>query len=176
MSKSAPAHSVIIGHYFSWRRRGPLDPSKSIGKMSIFCFGARLGRTQGDMICITSAIRRLYAVLGVHFSLSGHCLPLFSWKLTPKWLQFDILKHKNVRIPSHRASQKLSRRSFGSKLNFVVSILYFSMGFYGFPWIQTQKTAEYLATRHEIKHFSYQTTDLFKPRRLKYTRESETPK
>ena len=43
--------------------------------------------------------------------------------LTPSWLQFDILKHKNVRIPSHRASQKLSRRSFGSKLNFVVSIL-----------------------------------------------------
>ena len=43
--------------------------------------------------------------------------------LTPSWLQFDILKHKNVRIPSQRASQKLSRRSFGSTLNFVVSIL-----------------------------------------------------
>ena len=147
--------------------------------MNIFCLWARLGRTQGDMICITSAIRRLYAVLGVHFSLSGHCLPLFSWKLTPKWLQFDILKHKNVRIPSHRASQKLSRRSFGSKLNFVVSILYFYMHFYVFPWISMDsntKTAEYRATRHEIKNFLYQTIDLFKPRRLKYARESETPK
>ena len=28
------------------------------------------------------------------------------------------IKHKNVRIPSHRASQKLSRRPFGSKFNF----------------------------------------------------------
>ena len=61
-----------------WRRRGPLDPSKFIGKIITFCLWARLGRTQGDMICITSAIRRLYAVVGVHFSLSGHCLPLFS--------------------------------------------------------------------------------------------------
>ena len=33
------------------------------------------------------------------------------------------------------ASQKLSRRSFGSKLNFVVSILYFYMDFHGFPLI-----------------------------------------
>ena len=33
------------------------------------------------------------------------------------------LKHKNVRIPSHRASQKLSRCSFGSKLSFAMSVL-----------------------------------------------------
>ena len=46
-----------------------------IRKMNIFCFWARLGRTQGDMICIACAIRRLYAAFGVHFSLSGHCLP-----------------------------------------------------------------------------------------------------
>ena len=100
-------------------------------------------------------------------------------KSIPKWLQFDILKHKNVRIPSHRASQKLSRRSFGSKLNFVVSILYFYMDFHVFPWISMDsntKTAEYRATRHEIKNFLYQTIDLFKPRRLKYARESETAK
>ena len=38
------------------------------------------------------------------------------------------------------------------------------------------KTVEYRATRHEIKNFLYQTIDLFKPRRLKYARESERPK
>ena len=88
-----------LSHKFSWRPRGPLDPSKFIGKINIFCFWARLGRAQGDMICITGAIRRLYAVLGIHFSLSGHCLPLFSWKLTPKWLQlhpWDALNHQNI--------------------------------------------------------------------------------
>ena len=89
------------------------------------------------------------------------------------------LKHKNVRVTSHRASQKLSRRSFGSKLNFVVLILYFYMDFHGFPWISMDlntKKAEYRATRHEIKNFLYETIDLFKSRRLKYARESETPK
>ena len=147
-----------------WRPQARLGQAKNVGKMCICCLWARLGRTQGDMICITSAIRRLYAVLGVHFSLSGHCLPLFSWKLTPKWLQLNILKHKNVWIPSHRASQKLSRRSFGSKLNSVVSILYFYMDFHGFPWISIDlntKKAEYRATRHEIKNFLYQSIDLF---------------
>ena len=89
-----------------------------------------------------------------------------SLKFTPSCLQFDILKHKNVRIPSNRASQKLSRRSFGSKLNFVMSILYFYMDFHGFPWISVDfrgfpwvpvdlntKTVECRATRHEIKNF-----------------------
>ena len=88
-------------------------------------------------------------------------------------------RDKNVRIPSHRASQKLSRRSFGSKFNFGMSILYFYMDFHGFPWISIDlhtKTAEYRATRHEIKNFLYQAIDLFKPRRLKYARVSETPK
>ena len=50
---------------------------------------------------------------------------------------------------------------------------------YGFPWISlvlNTKTAECRATRHEIKNFFYETIDLFKPRRLKYTRGSETPK
>ena len=49
------------------------------------------------------------------------------------------LKHKNIRMPSHRASQKLSRRSFGSKLNFVVSIFastWISMDFHTFPLIK----------------------------------------
>ena len=57
--------------------------------MCISCLWARLGRTQGDIICIASAIRRLYATLGVHFSLSGHCLPLFLWKVLPKLCQVD---------------------------------------------------------------------------------------
>ena len=60
------------------------------------------------------------------------------------------------------------------------------MDFRGFPWISTDfhgfpmdlntKTVEYQATRHEIKNFFYQAIDLFKPRRLKYARESETAK
>ena len=58
---------------------------------NIFCLWARLGRTQGDIICIASAIRRLYATLGVHFSLSGHCLPLFLWKVLPKLCQVDTM-------------------------------------------------------------------------------------
>ena len=57
---------------------GPSWTGKICRQMTIFCLWARLGRTQGDMICITSAIRRLYAAFGVHFSLSSHCLPLFS--------------------------------------------------------------------------------------------------
>ena len=48
------------------------DPSRYVGKMNLFCLWARLGRAQGNMICIPCAIRRLYATLGVHFSLSGH--------------------------------------------------------------------------------------------------------
>ena len=44
-----------------WRPQARLDPSTYVGEMSIFCLWARLGRTQGDMICIASAIRRLYA-------------------------------------------------------------------------------------------------------------------
>ena len=53
------------------------------------------------------------------------------------------------------------------------------MDFLVFPCISIDlntKTAEYRATRHEIKNFLYQAIDLFKPRRLKYARESETPK
>ena len=53
------------------------------------------------------------------------------------------------------------------------------MDFHGFPWIPMDlntKRVEYRATRHEIKNLLYQTIDLFKPRRLKYARESETPK
>ena len=46
---------------------------------------------------------------------------------------------------------------------------------HGFPSIK-KKTAEYRATRHEIKNLLYEAIDLFKPRRLTYTRESETPK
>ena len=56
---------------------------------------------------------------------------------------------------------------------------WFSMEFHGYPrisWDLNTKKAEYRATRHEIKNFLYQTIDLFKPRRLKYARESETPK
>ena len=50
---------------------------------------------------------------------------------------------------------------------------------HGFPWISMDlitKTAEKRATRHEVKNFLYQAIDLFKPRRLEYTREPETPK
>ena len=54
-----------------------------------------------------------------------------------------------------------------------------SVDFHGFPgtsWDLNTKAAEYRATRHEIKNFLYETIDLFKPRRLKYARESETAK
>ena len=58
-------------------RRVALDTSKYVGKMNIFCLWTRLGRARSDMICITCASRRLYATFGVHFSLSGSCLPHF---------------------------------------------------------------------------------------------------
>ena len=38
-----------------------LDQAKSAAKMCISSLRARLGRTQGDMICIKCEIRRLYA-------------------------------------------------------------------------------------------------------------------
>ena len=70
-------------------------------KMCICCLWAHLGRTQGDIICITSAIRRLYAAFGLHFSLSGHGLISFSRKLTPKvtpsWPLRCIKSLKSVR-------------------------------------------------------------------------------
>ena len=137
--------------------------------MNIFCLWARLGRTQGDMIYIAC----------VSFSYFRPLSSITVMKSYPKVVPIlQTLKHKNVRIPSHRASTTFSIRSFGSKLNFVTSILYFYMDFRGFPWISIDvrtKKAEYRATRHEIKNFLYQTIDLFKPRRLKYVRGSETP-
>ena len=52
-------------------------------RMSIFCLWTCLRRTQGDMICITYVIRRLFAIFGVYFSLSSLCLP-YLWKFGPK--------------------------------------------------------------------------------------------
>ena len=54
-----------------------------------------------------------------------------------------VIKYKNGRIPSHKASQKLSIGSFGSKFNFKKSIFI----------IKNTKTAECRAARHEIKNF-----------------------
>ena len=65
--QSAPNRHFSLNCSFRESTYGYLDPSQFDGKMNIFCLWARLGRTQGDMICIASAFRRLYATLGVHF-------------------------------------------------------------------------------------------------------------
>ena len=45
----------------SSRAQARLDQAKSAANMCISSLWARLGRTQGDMICIKYEIRRLYA-------------------------------------------------------------------------------------------------------------------
>ena len=61
-----PSHRPgLLGFSFSWRCLDPLDTSKYVGKMNIFCLWTRLGRTRSDMICITRAIRCLYATFGI---------------------------------------------------------------------------------------------------------------
>ena len=44
---------------------GPSWRLKICREMNIFCLWTRLGRTRSDMICITCAIRRLYATFGI---------------------------------------------------------------------------------------------------------------
>ena len=45
----------------------PLGQAKYVENMNIFCLWTCLGRTRSDMICITCAIRRLYAAFGIPF-------------------------------------------------------------------------------------------------------------
>jgi hypothetical protein len=52
-----------------------LELYKIIAEMHGSRLWTSLNRTQSDMTCIKHAIRRLLATFGVHFSLSGHCLP-----------------------------------------------------------------------------------------------------
>ena len=96
-------------------------------------FGSDTWRYDMHYKCNSTSIWRFGGPFFTFRPLSSIIFMKINPKATP------TLKHKNVRIPSHRASQKLSRRSFGSKLNFVVSILYFYMDFHGFPWIYIQR-------------------------------------
>jgi hypothetical protein len=86
----------------------------------------------------------------------------------------STMEHKNGRIPNHRASQKLSTAPFASKLD-SLSLGLAKLRFYDILQWNT-KTAEYRATRHEIKNSLYQSIDLEKFFPLGYARESETPK
>ena len=74
---------------FGWRCLPPLDTTKYVEKMSIFCLWTRLGRTRSDMICITCAIRRLYAAFGIPFftfrPLSSIIFMKIDPKVTPSW-------------------------------------------------------------------------------------------
>ena len=63
--------------------------------------------------------------------------------IDPGCLRYSILKPKNVRIPSHKAPQELSRRSFGSSFNFRSSVL--DLEAYDIL-SQNQKTSECRAT------------------------------
>ena len=55
---------------------GPLGQAKSAANMCIPSLWARLGRTQGDTICIKREIRRLYAQSDP--------------KVSPKWTQSQL--------------------------------------------------------------------------------------
>ena len=56
----------------------------TVTEMCVCCLWTRLGRTRSDMICITCAIRRLYAALGVRFFTFQPLSPIIFLKIVFK--------------------------------------------------------------------------------------------
>ena len=66
-SKMIPKPPFLAQLFAGLRCSGPSWQAEYVEKMIIFCLWTRLGRTRSDMICITHAIRRLYATFGIPF-------------------------------------------------------------------------------------------------------------